>query len=171
MTRSVQCKGNKITPELHIGLPPTSLKLTPDSFPKWRTKRCNIGLGYLATRWTWGGGRRNALGIWAKISFNIILLNLAGRIIAIFLLIDLFVFSSWWWMFDRYISIIDRKMSNTNEYFINRFTSIVWKNSIIRQISIIKIVMVAQQRACRPLRGRHGQIKRKSLYSRFVFSD
>ena len=30
----------------------------------------------------------------AKISFNIILLNLAGRIIAIFLLIDLFVFSS-----------------------------------------------------------------------------
>ena len=64
MTRSVQYKGNKITPELHIGLPPTSLKLTPDSFPKWRTKRCNIGLGYLATRWTWGGGRRNALGIW-----------------------------------------------------------------------------------------------------------
>ena len=34
-------------------------------------------------------------------------------------------------MFDRYISIIDRKMSNTNEYFINRFTSIVWKNSIV----------------------------------------
>ena len=33
----------------------------------------------------WGG---------AKISFNIILLNLAVRIIAIFLLIDLFVFSS-----------------------------------------------------------------------------
>ena len=30
----------------------------------------------------------------AKISFNIILLNLAGRIIAIFLLIDLFIFSS-----------------------------------------------------------------------------
>ena len=74
-------------------------------------------------------------------------------------------------MFDRYISIIDRKMSNTNEYLINRFTSIVWKNSIVRQISIIKIVMVAQQRACRPLRGRHGRIKRKSLYSRFVFSD
>ena len=54
MTRSVQCKGNKITPELHIGLPPTSLKLAPDSFPTWRTKRCNIGLGYLATLWTWG---------------------------------------------------------------------------------------------------------------------
>ena len=35
MTRSVQYKGNKITPELHIGLPPTSLKLSPDSFPKW----------------------------------------------------------------------------------------------------------------------------------------
>ena len=52
----------------------------------------------------------------AKISFNIILLNLAVRIIGISLLIDLFVFSSWWWMFDRYISIIDRKMSNTNEY-------------------------------------------------------
>ena len=30
----------------------------------------------------------------AKISFNIILLNLAVRIIAIFLLIDLFIFSS-----------------------------------------------------------------------------
>ena len=88
----------------------------------------------------------------AKISFNIFLLNLAVRIIPIFLLIDLFVFSSWWWMFDRYISIIDRKMSNTNEYLINRFTSIVWKNSIVRQISIIKIVMVAPQRACRPLR-------------------
>ena len=54
-------------------------------------------------------------------------------------------------MFDRYISIIDRKMSNTNEYLIDRFTSIVWKNSIVRQISIIKIVMVAPQRACRPL--------------------
>ena len=88
----------------------------------------------------------------AKISFNIILLILAVRIIAIFLLIDLFVFSSWWWMFDRYISIIDRKMSNTNECLINRFTSIVWKNSIVRQISIIKIEMVAPQRACRPLR-------------------
>ena len=85
---------------------------------------------------------------WAKISFNIILLNLAVRIIAIFLLIDLFVFSSWWWMFDRYISIIDRKMSNTNEYLINRFTSNVWKNSIVRHISIIEIVMVAPQRAC-----------------------
>ena len=62
-------------------------------------------------------------------------------------------------MFDRYISIIDRyfstidrKITNTNEYFINRFKSIVWKNSIVRKISIIKIVMVAQQRACRPLR-------------------
>ena len=88
----------------------------------------------------------------AKISFNIILLNLNVRIIANFLLIDLFVFSSWWWMFDRYISIIDRKMSNTNECLINRFTSIVWKNSIVRQISTIKIVMVAPQRACRPLR-------------------
>ena len=55
-------------------------------------------------------------------------------------------------MFDRYISIIDRKMSNTNECLINRFTSIVWKNSIVRQISIIKIEMVAPQRACRPLR-------------------
>ena len=55
-------------------------------------------------------------------------------------------------MFDRYISIIDRKMSNTDEYLINRFTSIVWKNSIVRQISTIKIVMVAPQRACRPLR-------------------
>ena len=44
---------------------------------------------------------------------------------------------------NRYISIIHRKMSNTNEYLINRFTSIVWKNSIVRQISIIKIVMVA----------------------------
>ena len=74
-------------------------------------------------------------------------------------------------MFDRYISIIDRKMSNTDEYLINRFTSIVWKNSIVRQISIIKIVMVAPQRACRPLRGRRDRIKRKSLYSRFVFSD
>ena len=39
-------------------------------------------------------------------------------------------------MFDRYISIIDRKMSNTNEYMMDRFTSIVWKNSIVRQISI-----------------------------------
>ena len=107
----------------------------------------------------------------AKISFNIILLNLAVRIIGIFLLIDLFVFSLWWWMFDRYISIIDRKMSNTNEYFINRLKSIVWKNSIVRKNSIIKIVMVAQQRACRQLRRRHGRIKRKSLYSRFVFSD
>ena len=74
-------------------------------------------------------------------------------------------------MFDRYISIIDRKMSNTNEYFINRFTSIVWKNSIVRQISIIKIVMVAQQRACRPLRDDVIEEKRKSLYSIFVFSD
>ena len=55
-------------------------------------------------------------------------------------------------MFDRYNSIIDRQMSNTNECLINRFTSIVWKNSIIRQISIIKNVMVAPQRACRPLR-------------------
>ena len=54
-------------------------------------------------------------------------------------------------MFDRYISINDRKLSNTNEYLINRFASIVWKNSIVRQISIIKIVMVAPQRACRPL--------------------
>ena len=63
----------------------------------------------------------------AKISFKIILLNLAVRIIAIFLLIDLSIFSSWLWMFDRYISIIDRKMSNTNEYFINRFTSIAGK--------------------------------------------
>ena len=69
---------------------------------------------------------------------------------AIFLLIDLIVFSSWWWLFDRYISIIDRKISNTNEYLIDRFTSIVWKNSIVRQISIIEIVMVALQRACRP---------------------
>ena len=55
-------------------------------------------------------------------------------------------------MFDRYISIIDRKMSNANEYFINRFMSIVCKNSLVRQISIIKIEMVAPQRACRPLR-------------------
>ena len=55
-------------------------------------------------------------------------------------------------MFDRYISIIDRKMSNTNEYFFDRFTSIVLKNYIVRQISIIEIVMVAPQRACRPLR-------------------
>ena len=55
-------------------------------------------------------------------------------------------------MFDRYISINDRKLSNTNEYLINRFASIVWKNSIVRQISITKIVMVAPQRACRPLR-------------------
>ena len=62
-------------------------------------------------------------------------------------------------MFDRYISIIDRKMSKTNECLINRFTSIVWKNSIVRQISILKIVMVAQQRACRLLRGQHGRIK------------
>ena len=99
----------------------------------------------------------------AKISFDIILLNSAIRIIAIFLLIDLFIFSSWWWMFDRYISIIDRKMSNTNECLINRFTSIVWKNSIVRQISIIKIVMVAQQTACRPLRGRHGRIKTSNV--------
>ena len=84
--------------------------------------------------------------------FNIILFNLAVRIIGIFLLIDLFVFSSWWWMFDRFISIIDRKMSKTNEYFINRFTSIVWKNSTVRQISIIKIVIFAPQWACRPVR-------------------
>ena len=90
--------------------------------------------------------------ILAKISFNIILLNLAVRIIANFLLIDLFVFNLWWWMFDRYISINDRKLSNTNEYLINRFASIVWKNSIVRQISITKIVMVAPQRASRPLR-------------------
>ena len=55
-------------------------------------------------------------------------------------------------MFDRYISIIDREMSNTKEYFINKFTSIVWKNCIVRKISIMKIVMVAPQRACRPLR-------------------
>ena len=55
-------------------------------------------------------------------------------------------------MFDRYISINDRKLSNTNEYLINRFASIVWKNSIVRQISITKIVMVVPQRACRPLR-------------------
>ena len=55
-------------------------------------------------------------------------------------------------MFDRYISIIARKMSNTNEYLINRFMSIVWKNSTVRQISIMKIVMVAPQRACRPVR-------------------
>jgi len=54
-------------------------------------------------------------------------------------------------MFDRYISINDRKLSNTNDYLINRFASIVWKNSIVRQISITKIVMVAPQRACRPL--------------------
>ena len=74
-----------------------------------------------------------------RLLFGIILLNSAGRIIAIFLLIDLFVFSSWWWMFDRYFSIIDRyisitdrKMSNTNEYLINRFKSIVWKISILR---------------------------------------
>ena len=62
-------------------------------------------------------------------------------------------------MFDRYISIIDRKMSNTNEYFINRFTSIVWKNSIVRQISIIKIVIVAPQRACWPSRDDMVEIK------------
>ena len=55
-------------------------------------------------------------------------------------------------MFDRYISIIDRKMSNTNKYLIDRFTSIVGKNSIVRQILIVKIVIVAPQRACRPLR-------------------
>ena len=41
-------------------------------------------------------------------------------------------------MFDRYISIIDRKMSNTYECLIDRFTSIVWKKSIVRQISNIK---------------------------------
>ena len=63
-------------------------------------------------------------------------------------------------MFDRYISIIDRKMSNTNEYLINRFTSIVWKNSV-RQISIIKNVMVAPHRACRPLRD--DVIKKKEI--------
>ena len=84
--------------------------------------------------------------------FNIILWNLAVRILAIFLLMNSFLFSSWGWIFDRYISIIDRKMSNTNEYFFNRFTSIVLKNYIVRQISIIEIVMVAPQRACRPLR-------------------
>ena len=50
------------------------------------------------------------------------------------------------------VSIIDRKMSNTNKYLINSFMSIVWKNSIVRQISIVKIVMVAPQKACRPLR-------------------
>ena len=74
-------------------------------------------------------------------------------------------------MFDRYISINDRKLSNTNEYLINRFASIVWKNSIVRQISITKIVMVAAQRACRPIEGRRDQIRRKFLYSRFVFSE
>ena len=88
----------------------------------------------------------------AKISFNIILLNLNVRIIANFLLINLFVFNLWWRMFDRYISISDRKLSIPNEYLINRFASIVWKKSIVRQISITKIVMVAPQRACRPLR-------------------
>ena len=40
------------------------------------------------------GGLGQVLRQRAKISFNIILLNLAFRIIAIFLLIDLFVFSS-----------------------------------------------------------------------------
>ena len=105
---------------------------------------------YLTILWQSSSGSKEELA--AKISFNILLLNLAVRIIAIFLLIDLFIFSSWWWMFDRYISIIDRKMSNHNEYLINRFTSIVWKNSIVRQISIIKVVMFAPQRACRLFR-------------------
>ena len=73
-------------------------------------------------------------------------------------------------MFDRYISIIDRKMSNTNECLINRFTSIVWKNSIVRQISIIKIEMVAPQRACRPLHCIEGRRERNPLHC-IVFSE
>ena len=112
----------------------------------------HITLDILMINWHPKWENRGQLKTAAKISFNIILLNLAVRIIAIFLLIDLFVFNSYWWMFDRYISIIDRKMFNTNEYFIDRFTSTVWKNSIVRQISIIIIEMVAPQRACRPLR-------------------
>ena len=40
------------------------------------------------------GAEEALIFILAKISFNIILLNLAVRIIAIFLLIDLFIFSS-----------------------------------------------------------------------------
>ena len=43
---------------------------------------------------------------WAKISFNIILLILAVRIIAIFILIDLLAFIFWWWMFDPLYSRI-----------------------------------------------------------------
>ena len=74
---------------------------------------------------------------------------------------------------DRYISIIDRKMSNTNEYLINRFTSIVWKNSIIRQISInnYKNCNGCSSKGLPAIEGQRDRIKRKSLYSRFVFSE
>ena len=44
--------------------------------------------------------------LWTKISFNIILLILAVRIIAIFILIDLLAFIFWWWMFDPLYSRI-----------------------------------------------------------------
>ena len=44
-------------------------------------------------------------------------------------------------------------MSNNKEYLINRIMYIILKKSIVRQISIVKIVMVAPHRACRPLRG------------------
>ena len=54
-------------------------------------------------------------------------------------------------MFDRHISIIDRIISNTDEYLIDSFTPIVWKNSIVRPIFIINIVMVAPQRGGRSL--------------------
>ena len=89
----------------------------------------------------------------AKISFNIFLSNLHVILIAIFLLIDFLLLVMCFRIFNRYFSIIDRKISNNKEYLINRFMYIIWKKSIVRQISIVKIVMVAPHRACRPLRG------------------
>ena len=89
----------------------------------------------------------------AKFSFNIILLNLHVIIIAIFLLIYFLLLVLCFRIFNIYFSIIDSKISNNKEYIINRFMYIILKKSIIRQISIVKIVMVAPHRACRPLRG------------------
>ena len=51
-----------------------------------------------------------------------------------------------------FLLLIEKCLILINEYLINRFTSIVWKNSIVRPISITKIVMAAPQRAYQPLR-------------------
>ena len=74
-------------------------------------------------------------------------------------------------MFDRYISINDRKLSIPNEYLINRFASIVWKKSIVRQISITKNCNGCSSKGLPAIEGRRDQIRRKFLYSRFVFSE